>query len=528
MDRGANTRTELKMTILNWIPSVITIATASTFKQQCESWDPTLHVANATLRLQEHIAANTTILLSGMDSSCNRQSQAIPVAACRIALTVVTSNRSSFIYEHFFPEPQIWSGRLLATGNGGIDGCIKYEDIAYGLQNGFTVTGTNNGHNGTGGEAFLNNPDAISDFSWRAIHRASEVAKVLAGAFYGRSPAKSYYIGCSGGGRQGIQAANLFPHDFDGILVGCPGLNFNYMSAWRASFYTYTGAANSPGFISASMWENLIHEEVLKQCDRLDGVRDGILVDPALCAGVFVPEKLLCKRDNGTECLTPQQVDVVRKVFSPLYGDQNQLIYPPLALGAEVQATQRLLSGTPFSYSVDWYRYAVYANSTWDPASWNVRDATVAEELNPGNSRTWPSDLSPFRDSGGKMLIYHGGSDQQITHLDTERWYNYLSRGMDATSDALDEFLRFFRIPGMGHCSGGKGAWQIGQSDGGAKDRPYNPENNVLAALVDWVELGRAPDTITGTKFVSNSASKGIELQRRHCRLVDIPSRNLD
>lgn len=484
------------------------------------AFDPTLHLANTTIRLREYIAANTTIQLPGMDATCNRSNQTVHVASCRIALTIPTSNRSSIIYEHFFPGHDSWTGRLLGTGNGGIDGCIKYEDIAYGLEHGFTVTGTNNGHNGTGGEAFLNNPDTIEDFSWRAIHVAADASKVLTKAFYGRLPDKSYYMGCSGGGRQGIQAANLFPDDFDGILVGAPALNFNYMSAWRASFYTYTGATNSSGFIKSGTWQGLIHDEILKQCDKLDGVRDGILVDPALCAAVFRPETLLCRNDNTTGCLTTYQVEMVRKVFSPLYGVNGELIYPPLAPGTEVQATQRLLSGTPFPYSVDWFRYAVFSDAAWDPASWTIQDATVAEVKNPGNARTWPSDLSLFRDAGGKLLIYHGGADQQITGLDTERWYNYLSRGMSARSDTLDEFMRFFRIPGMAHCSGGNGAWQIGQSSAGAKNTPYNAQNNALVALVDWVEKGNAPDTIMGTRFVDDDVGKGVALSRRHCRLA--------
>lgn len=500
----------------------LAIAGSSTFQHQCLNFDPTEYVSNTTLRVREYVPANTTILLPGIDPSCNRINQTIPVSACRIALTVPTSNRSSFIYEHFFPEQDSWTGRLLATGNGGIDGCIKYEDIAYGLNHGFTTTGTNNGHNGTGGKDFLNNEEIVKDFSYRAIHTASVVAKLLTNAFYKKQPGKSYYIGCSGGGRQGIQAADLYPKDFDGILVGAPGINFNYMSAWRASFYTYTGAANSSDFISPATWEGLIHEEVLKQCDELDGVKDGILVDPALCVGVFTPEALLCSRNsiNMTACLTRHQVEVVRKVFSPLYGEKGALIYPSLCPGAETVATQRLLSGTPFSYSVDWYRYAVYSDPAWDPAFWTVHDATVGEEKNPGNARSWPSDLSAMRDNGGKILIFHGGADQQITSLDTERWYNYLLRSMDATSDELDGFLRFFRIPGMNHCSGGTSAWQIGQSGAAAQNLPYEAENNVLAALVDWVEKGEAPTTIMGTKFVEDDRRKGVALTRKHCRSV--------
>ena len=497
----------------------------TSFESRCMSFNPLDHLINATLRLHEYITANTTILLPGMDDSCSRYNQSIPVDSCRIALTIPTSNRSSFIYEMLLPNETFWGGRLMATGNGGIDGCIKYEDMAYGLGNGFAVTGTNNGHNGTGGEAFLNNPDIITDFSYRALHNSTAIGKTLTEAFYGEPANKSYYLGCSGGGRQGIQASNLYPEDYDGILVGAPALNFNYMSAWRASFFVITGAANSSGFITKDFWQGLIHDEILRQCDVLDGVQGGIISDPATCAAIFRPEALLCNyttadSEANATCLTPTQVQAVRKVYSPLYGTSGQLIYPGLAPGAEMQATDRLLSGAAFAYSVDWLRYAVYSNPDWAPENFNISDADAAEKANPGNARTWPSNLTSFRDNGAKLLIYQGEADQQITHFDTERWYNYLSTSMDLSSTDMDTFLRFFRIPGMGHCQGGIGAWQVGQNGAGAKGimPKYDPKSNVLAALVDWVENGNAPEEVLGTRFVNDTVSMGVGSTRRHCR----------
>ncbi|KAL1612356.1 hypothetical protein SLS60_000582, partial [Paraconiothyrium brasiliense] len=460
---------------------------------------------------------NTTIPLDGMDSTCNRPNQLFSVEACRIALTIPTTNRSSVIVELFLPHLTAWTGRYLATGNGGIDGCIKYEDIAYGLSHGFATTGSNNGHNGTGGKEFLNNKDIVIDFSWRALHTATKTGKTLTKAYYGTDIGKSYYMGCSGGGRQGIQAADLFPNDYDGILVGAPALNFNYMSAWRASFYTITGSANSSDFIKPELWQG-IHSEVLHQCDALDNALDGILIDPSLCLGTFRPEALLCTTTIDTACLTAAQVEIVRKVFTPLYNVDGSIIYPPLSPSAETQATQRLLSGIPFPYSVDWFRYAVYSNPSWDPSTFSIQDAAAAQEKNPGNAATWPSSLSSFRDAGGKLLIYHGGADQQITHFDTERWYNYVSVGMEERSGDLDKWMRFFRVPGMGHCSGGVGAWQIGQSGAAAQGVGYKPRENVLAAIVEWVEERTAPDEIVGTRFINDTVAGGVDFQRAHCR----------
>ena len=143
----------------------------------------------------------------------------------------------------------------------------------------------------------------------------------------------------------------------------------------------------------------------------------------------------------------------------------------------------------------------------------------MANALNPSNIKTWPDDLSAFRYRGGKIISYHGGQDNQVTSFNTERFYNYLSRGMQASSSELDEFFRFFRISGMFHCNTGPGAWVVGQEGGAAAAGiPYGSGNNVLAALVEWVEGGVGPDTIEGTKFVNDTITLGIAFQRRHCR----------
>jgi hypothetical protein len=161
----------------------------------------------------------------------------------------------------------------------------------------------------------------------------------------------------------------------------------------------------------------------------------------------------------------------------------------------------------------------VYSDPIWDPSTFTILDAAAAETLNPSNIRTWPNDLSAFRNASGKIVAYHGGQDNQITSFNTERFYNYLSTGMQARSAELDEFFRFFRISGMFHCNSGPGAWVIGQGGGAsAAGVLFERANNVLAALVDWVENGIAPETIEGTKFVEDNVAMGPAFQRRHCR----------
>ena len=139
----------------------------------------------------------------------------------------------------------------------------------------------------------------------------------------------------------------MFPEDFNGIVVGSPAVNFNNMSSWRASFFGKTGAPSSPNFIPASTWQSIIHDEVLNQCDAIDGV----IEDPTLCD--FRPEVLICRADqNSINCLKEAQIEIVRSILLPLYGSSGELVYLAMQPGSEAQAIQRLYFGTPFPYSL--------------------------------------------------------------------------------------------------------------------------------------------------------------------------------
>jgi feruloyl esterase len=169
---------------------------------------------------------------------------------------------------------------------------------------------------------------------------------------------------------------------------------------------------------------------------------------------------------------------------------------------------------------VDWYRYVVYQNPSWDPSTLTFKDMSYAAKLNVEGAETWNGDLSRFKNRGSKVIHYHGLIDPIISSENSARYYDHVRRTMNQTAAQLDEFYRYFRISGLSHCGGGVGASVIGQSSSFASK---DGSANVLTAIVDWVENGKAPDTILGTKFKNGTASSGVEFSRRHCRY---PSRN--
>jgi feruloyl esterase len=186
------------------------------------------------------------------------------------------------------------------------------------------------------GSAFLNQPEVTNDFGFRATHIEAELGKAIIEAYYGRSAHKSYYLGCSAGGRQGFKEAEMFPDDFDGIVAGSPAIDGNHLLDWSGFLGQYIGApnpANSPNFITSDQWP-IISQSILAQCDGLDGVLDGIITEPDNCD--FRPEALLCPNSsNQAGCLTQSQVDALHKIYSPLTDSKGTVLFPRYDPGAE-------------------------------------------------------------------------------------------------------------------------------------------------------------------------------------------------
>jgi feruloyl esterase len=345
------------------------------------------------------------------------------------------------------------------------------------------------------------------------------IGKGISKVFYASSLKKSYYLGCSTGGRQGFKAAQDFPEDFDGIVAGAPALAFNNLTSWSGSFYKLTGPPGSPTFVTQNQWVG-VHIDVLKQCDGLDGNVDGIIEDPRICD--YDPSGLICSASNTSpDCLTPVQANTVKGVFSPLLTDSGDLVYPRFQPGAEIVGFFVLFNGVPFPYTADWFRYVIYNDPTWDPTKINSTDYVNAARKNPFNAQTWKGDLSAVKKRGAKIIHWHGGADFIITSDNSPRYYEHVSKTMRLSPEQLDSFYRYFLVSGTGHCGGGDGAHAIGQGLGEVNS--LDPKENVLMALVDWVEKGRAPETLTGTKWVNDTQALGIDFQRAHCKY---PKRN--
>ena len=193
--------------------------------QQFETWK------NADPTRGPVMACNALRSLSGyefsIDTASSVPAQEGGVPYCRVVGLVQPEVR----FEVSLPEG--WNGRLYMFGNGGFAGESLTAPNRAGrrsaaLAKGFAVAQTNTGHDAAREPlaSFAGDPQKFADYAYRAVHVTAVTAKTLARAYYGAQAARAYFDGCSSGGRQGLIAAQRFPDDFDGIVVGAPVLDF--------------------------------------------------------------------------------------------------------------------------------------------------------------------------------------------------------------------------------------------------------------------------------------------------------------
>src|SRR5688572_24468372 len=255
--------------------------------QSCESL-ASLMLPNATITTAESVAAGAFTQPAGGGRGAAPTFSDLP-AFCRVAATLKPSADSDIKIEVWLPASG-WNGRFEAVGNGGWNGTIDRNALAAGLRLGYATASTDTGHEGGGGP-WMQRPEKLVDFGYRAVHEMTVAAKAIVTAHYGNAPSKSYFVGCSAGGRQGLKAAQRFPEDFDGIVAGAPALNTTGRAAYAISV-AQNLHKDEASYIPATKYP-AIHDAVLQACDALDGVTDRVLENPRQCK--FDPKVLQCK-----------------------------------------------------------------------------------------------------------------------------------------------------------------------------------------------------------------------------------------
>ena len=148
-------------------------------------------------------------------------------AFCRVSGSIKPTADSDIRFDLWLPA-EGWNGRFMQTGNGVAAGSIVYSSLAEPLTRGYAVTHTDTGHQGAG-DSFswaVGHPEKLTDYAYRAVHELTVAGKAITTAYYGKAPEKSYWNGCSTGGRQGLKEAQRYPDDYDAIIAGAPASNW--------------------------------------------------------------------------------------------------------------------------------------------------------------------------------------------------------------------------------------------------------------------------------------------------------------
>jgi hypothetical protein len=397
--------------------------------------------------------------------------------------------------------PTAWNERLYMFGNGGFagesfDAANRANTRARGLRYGFVTAATDTGHSAASepGASFAVNRQKLVDFAFRSLHVTAETAKMLLRAYYGEAPVKSYYDGCSQGGRQGLILAQRFPGDFDGILAGAPGLDNTGVMLGRAYWAQALAATPIP---AAKL--KMLSGRIYEQCDAKDGLKDGLIDDPRRCD--FRPTRDLPQCATGSDnenCFTAAQVAAIERVHSDVMS-QGKRVFPAWPIGSETVGPNGQSAwigqqingpngpGVWTRYGETFLRFMAFPEKDADfPLSrFDIdKDAPRTAALDTILNAT-DTDLSAFQRRGGKLIMYFGWADPQLNPMMGVEYYEKVAERLGS---GTGDFFRLFMVPGMFHCGGGIGTSTF----------------DAATPLVKWVESASAPETIAASRVVDN------------------------
>ncbi len=404
--------------------------------------------------------------------------------------------------------PNEWNGRFFYQANGGIDGNVALAlggggpAPATALQQGFAVISSDAGHSGGNDPAFGVDFQARLDYGYQAAAKLTPMAKALISAAYGKRPDRSYFGGCSNGGRHTFVAMTRMPEEYDGYLAGAPGYRLP-LAAIASQFGAkqYATVATSPadlGSAFTSAERATLSKAVLARCDALDGATDGMIQDTTACQKAFdlgrdVPT---CSGARDGSCLSPAQKAVIAAIFSGAVDGKGRRFYASFPFDSGHDSSDSAYWEFVVPLTVDAAGTAIiWGVPPADPASFSspayalstpidamLASVAATSAAYPESALSFmlpvhPTDLGAVKKRGAKVMVYHGVSDAIFSLEDTTAWYEGVraASGGDASS-----FARFFRVPGMAHCAGG----------------PSTDQFDMLGALVDWVEKAQAPERV--------------------------------
>ncbi|MDH5603677.1 MAG: tannase/feruloyl esterase family alpha/beta hydrolase [Cyclobacteriaceae bacterium] len=399
--------------------------------------------------------------------------------------------------------PDSWNGRFVMGGGGGFVGSVQ-NMAKWTLDQGYATSGTDTGHKGPGIKAdwAFQNMERQLNFGYMGVHRTAVVSKAIIALYYCSSPEYSYFMGCSRGGGQALMEAQRYPEDFDGIVAGAPAFSWPAMGA--EIIQNMQACYPNPNYLEEGIVTpanlKLLQAAVLKQCDKLDGVKDGILNDPRDCAFNF--SKLpTCPPDQpGDDCFTLTQLEAIKTIYKGV-NSEGKMIYPGFPFGGEAEqgGWQEWITGpnegtmtlnfpsAHFGFGTETFKYLIYNDPAWDYSTFDFTTVTKEMDYASAYLDATSTDYSGFKARGGKLILYHGWNDAALSALSTINHYEAVKEG----DENVMHYMRLYLLPGVLHCGGGPGPGEV----------------DWLALVREWVEKDMAPERVVVSKTLGGQTT---------------------
>lgn len=408
----------------------------------------------------------------------------VSTSLCRVRMSLTPAPGSTIAVEVWLPDQ--WNNNLMGLGGGGFDGALSPAgegSLKNAVAQGYTVVATDAGHTpapSVGSWAHLQ-PGRIVDFGHRANHLGANAAKQIITAYYGANARLAIFNGCSNGGRDGIALASRYPKDYDAIVAGAPAIRYTEAVTQLIWYSEAAKAFGSPA--NAAAKTRLVHDAVIRSCDKNDGVEDGLIENPRACH--FKPRDLVCKPGVTAGCLHPGEASAFERIYGGMRWSNGLKIIDGPAIGSEGAPGnwEAWITGpVPAIAGQEFYRWFVYDDPNWSVANFQMdRDyGTARSRIVPVINTEYP-DLRAFTKRGGRLIIYQGWDDPVVTPETTIRYVESMHKAVGPKSANQ---VRLFMVPGMAHCGGGPGATSF----------------DMQSALEDWTRRGVAPTRIVATK----------------------------
>ncbi|KAF2033551.1 tannase and feruloyl esterase [Setomelanomma holmii] len=420
-----------------------------------------------------------------------------PTSFCNVSITYTHPGQNDRINVWVW-LPNSWNGRFQGVGGGGWTTGLVPANTIGAVAQGYAAVTTDGGHASTASTASwgLLNPGNVNlyllqDFASVTLNDMTVLGKQVTEAYYGKPISKSYWNGCSTGGRQGLMMAQRYPEAYDGILAIAPAINW---AEFIPTEFWPQRVMQKANYFSSQCEFNAITAAAVSACDELDGLKDGVIGMIGQCT--FDPHSVVgkpysCTDVNGT--ISTQAAAIVKSIWAGARDSEDKFQWygltqqAPLSGLANTTCSTENCTGVPFFISSDWHRIFLQRNNSFDPYSYSDVEWDAAFRLSRNKYTsiisTSDPDLTGFKLHDGKMITWHGMADELIAFNGT---VDYYQRVLELDPNA-PEYYKFFSAPGVQHCQGGNGAIPT----------------DALAQLVQWVENGEAPETLGANRTVN-------------------------